>query len=365
VEKKKYSAADIVVLTGLEAVRKRPGMYIGSTGPAGVEHLIWELVANSIDQALVSSGGSVHVRIWPDDSIEVIDDGPGLNLQSDRVLGYFTQLHATPTADGHSPHVHLASRGVGIAVAVALCTRFEVTTTFQGQQLQCVWTNGGADESPVTTVAEPGIGTSVRMWLDDTIFDSVQAEPDRLRQRMQQLSALIPNLDVALTMHDETETWDGDLSDLLSLMHDRVPSSLHPATAMDLTAGDPPVSINITLAAAIDPEPHDQLTAFLNFEHTSEEGDFIRALRSTIWQVARTKLGGTAPNEPATTPIPGLVLVASVTMLHPVFGGPTRRRLDDPRAVAAVEHLAHEQLEQCIGTEPSLEDLLGSFASLL
>ena len=190
----KYAADDIKLLTLRDSIRKRPAMYIGSTGRHGVEQLVWELTANSVDQVLAGQANHVQIVIHDDDSIEVLDDGPGLDLRSEQVRSHFLENHPVSTADSHASHVHPSNLGTGLVVANALSSRFRVTTSFKAKTLRCEWTDGGENGGSPENLDEDWVGTSIRMWLDGSILDDVAVRPGSLDRRIHELNALIPDL---------------------------------------------------------------------------------------------------------------------------------------------------------------------------
>jgi len=123
-----YSGDDIVQRSFRDSVRLRPGMWIGGIGNQGVLHMTLEIVANCFDQALLGRASRIAVTLHADGSIEVIDDGPGVNLEDEQVYGWFSEGHREPTADGHHPHTHLNSWGVGVGVVNFLSRKMVVNT---------------------------------------------------------------------------------------------------------------------------------------------------------------------------------------------------------------------------------------------
>ena len=200
---KEYGASSITVLEGLEAVRMRPGMYIGSTGPRGLHHLIWEVVDNSIDEAMAGHATGVKVTLLEDGGVEVIDDGRGIPVEMHEqgmptVQVVMTQLHAGGKFDSDSYAVSGGLHGVGISVVNALSTRVEVQIKRDGR----LWKQDFDMAVPAELVdAGPaeGTGTRVRFWADPTIFESTEYDFDVVARRLQEMAFLNKGLTITLT----------------------------------------------------------------------------------------------------------------------------------------------------------------------
>lgn len=179
---KDYGASSITVLEGLEAVRLRPGMYIGSTGLRGLHHLIWEVVDNSVDEAMAGHASGVKVTLLEDGGVEVIDDGRGIPVEMHEqgmptVQVVMTQLHAGGKFDSDSYAVSGGLHGVGISVVNALSTRVEVEIKRDGR----LWKQDFHMAEPAELVdAGPaeGTGTRIRFWPDSSIFESTEFDFD-------------------------------------------------------------------------------------------------------------------------------------------------------------------------------------------
>ena len=198
-----YGASSITVLEGLEAVRMRPGMYIGSTGPRGLHHLIWEVVDNSIDEAMAGYASGVQVSLHDDGSVEVIDDGRGIPVEMHEqgmptVQVVMTQLHAGGKFDSDSYAVSGGLHGVGISVVNALSTRVEVEIKRDGR----LWKqnfNTAVPEEIIDAGPAEGTGTRVRFWADGTIFESTEYDFEIVARRLQEMAFLNKGLTITLT----------------------------------------------------------------------------------------------------------------------------------------------------------------------
>ncbi|MFI6871041.1 DNA topoisomerase (ATP-hydrolyzing) subunit B [Nocardia sp. NPDC050406] len=198
-----YGADSITVLEGLEAVRKRPGMYIGSTGERGLHHLIWEVVDNSVDEAMAGYASRVDVTLLADGGVEVVDDGRGIpttmhaqGIPTIEVV--MTQLHAGGKFDSDAYAVSGGLHGVGISVVNALSTRLEADVDFDGYH----WTQQYKDSKPGKLVqgdATKRTGTTIRFWPDPDIFETTTFNFETVARRLQEMAFLNKGLTITLT----------------------------------------------------------------------------------------------------------------------------------------------------------------------
>ncbi|WP_428639094.1 ATP-binding protein, partial [Schaalia sp.] len=210
-----YGASDITVLEGLEAVRKRPGMYIGSTGERGLHHLVYEVVDNSVDEALAGYASHIEVTILADGGIRVIDDGRGIPVDLHPTEGkptvevVMTILHAGGKFGGGGYAVSGGLHGVGISVVNALSTKVETEVRRQGYKWHISYANGGHTVKPLTRgEATDETGTTQTFYPDPEIFETVEFDFETLRARFQQMAFLNKGLTIQLT--DERELHEGD-----------------------------------------------------------------------------------------------------------------------------------------------------------
>ena len=200
-----YDARSITVLEGLEAVRKRPGMYIGSTGERGLHHLVYEVVDNAVNEALAGFCDRIDVTLLPDGGVRVIDDGRGIPVDEHPVEKrpavevVLTTLHAGGKFDGKSYAVSGGLHGVGVSVVNALSIRLEVEIRRDG----FVWRQTYEASHPVTTLTrgEPtdDTGTTIVFWPDQTIFETTDWDYETLSRRLQEMAFLNRDLEINLT----------------------------------------------------------------------------------------------------------------------------------------------------------------------
>ena len=324
-----------------DSIRSRPGMYVGSTGPNGVRVLALEILGNAVDQVLAARADSIEVVTRTDGSIEIRDNGPGINLDDDRVRRYFTSHHDEPTADGHIPHVHISygHAGLGLFVVTSLCEMLTVHTVHAGRRIVHEWTDAGLGHRTLENNGVPegtATFTAVRFWPDRTIFGSARLPADQVLQRLEELQRLVPNLRAVSFHHSSAPEDDG----LVALMTDNLrlvsdPIWRHEERLTDDT-GEP---IVVDLALSLGPhgsELHrqfpEQMLLYCNFFAVNDESGLHRAIRSAL---------GASEEEP----LNGLAVACNLRMLAPTFSGPTKQRVDDPVAMAAVASATTALLE--------------------
>ena len=201
-----YGADAIPVLEGLEAVRKRPGMYIGSTGERGLHHLVYEIVDNSVDEALAGYCDTITVTILEDGAIRVVDNGRGIPVDIHKAEGkstvevVLTVLHAGGKFGGGGYAVSGGLHGVGSSVVNALSTRLDVEVRRQGHVWRQSFRDGGVPQAPLSQdEATEETGTTITFWPDDGIFETIDFDYDTLRTRFQQTAFLNKGLRITLS----------------------------------------------------------------------------------------------------------------------------------------------------------------------
>ena len=220
-----YDASAITVLEGLEAVRKRPGMYIGSTGERGLHHLVWEIVDNSVDEALAGYADTIDVTLLADGGVRVRDNGRGIPTDIHPQEGVsavelvLTQLHAGGKFGGSGYKVSGGLHGVGSSVVNALSTRLDVCVRQKGHAFRMSFDHG-VPTGPLTRMEEtPVTGTTITYWANEEIFDAVTYDFETIRARFQQMAFLnkglrINLMDERIPAVPEGEAKDIDLDDL-------------------------------------------------------------------------------------------------------------------------------------------------------
>ena len=386
-----YDASDLKVLEGLEAVRIRPGMYIGSTGPRGLHHLVYEIVDNSVDEALAGYASHIEVRILPDNGIRVVDDGRGIPVDivpGEGVSGVetvMTKLHAGGKFGGGGYAVSGGLHGVGISVVNALSTRVDIEVRRQGFH----WTQTYKDQHPTAPLAQgqpmtddESTGTSVTFWADPAIFETTTYDFETLRSRFQQMAFLNKGLKITLTdlrqldeagdevagdgdnaaeeLH-QTATYQyvngiKDYVDYLVKSRKAVPveDEVINFDAEDLKLG---ISAEIAMewTTAYSESVHTFANTFSTTEGGTHEEGFRAALTSLVNRYAREKniLKDKDENLSGDDVREGLTAVVSVKLTNPQFEGQTKTKLGNSEAKTFVQRVMTDKLGDWFDAHPS------------
>ena len=386
-----YDASDLKVLEGLEAVRIRPGMYIGSTGPRGLHHLVYEIVDNSVDEALAGYASHIEVTILPDNGIRVVDDGRGIPVDivpGEGVSGVetvMTKLHAGGKFGGGGYAVSGGLHGVGISVVNALSTRVDIEVRRQGFH----WTQTYIDQKPTARLAkgEPmgedeSTGTSVTFWADGAIFETTTYDFEILRNRFQQMAFLNKGLKLSLTdlrepdqAGDEvagesddnaepkhqtvTYQYNDGIKDYVDyLVKSRKATPVEP-DVIDFEAEDLKIGISAEIAMQWTTAYSEAVHTFANTISTTEGGTheegFRAALTSLVNRYAREKniLKDKDENLSGDDVREGLTAVVSVKLTTPQFEGQTKTKLGNSEAKTFVQRVMTDKLGDWFDSHPS------------
>lgn len=385
-----YDASDLRVLEGLEAVRIRPGMYIGSTGPRGLHHLVYEIVDNSVDEALAGYATHIEVTILPDNGIRVVDDGRGIpvdEVPGEGVSGVetvMTKLHAGGKFGGGGYAVSGGLHGVGISVVNALSTRVDIEVRRQGYY----WTQTYINQRPTAPLErgramEDGesTGTSVTFWPDPKIFETTIYDFETLRARFQQMAFLNKGLKLSLTDMRETEptgdevTGESDASDELHqsvtyqyangikdyvayMVKMRKAQPIEP-DVIDIEAEDLSIGVSAEIAMQWTTAYSESVHTFANTIATTEGGaheeGFRAALTSMVNRYAREKniLKDKDENLSGDDVREGLTAVVSVKLTNPQFEGQTKTKLGNSEAKTFVQRIMNDRLGDWFDAHPN------------
>ena len=386
-----YDASDLRVLEGLEAVRIRPGMYIGSTGPRGLHHLVYEIVDNSVDEALAGYASHIEVTILPDGGVRVVDDGRGIpvdEVPGEGVSGVetvMTKLHAGGKFGGGGYAVSGGLHGVGISVVNALSTRVDIEVRRQGFH----WTQTYIDQKPTARLAkgEPmdedeSTGTSVTFWADGAIFETTTYDFETLRNRFQQMAFLNKGLKLSLTdlrepdqAGDEvagesddnaepkhqtvTYQYNDGIKDYVDyLVKSRKATPVEP-DVIDFEAEDLKIGISAEIAMQWTTAYSEAVHTFANTISTTEGGTheegFRAALTSLVNRYAREKniLKDRDENLSGDDVREGLTAVVSVKLTTPQFEGQTKTKLGNSEAKTFVQRVMTDKLGDWFDSHPS------------
>ena len=366
-----YGADQIQILEGLEAVRKRPGMYIGSTGPRGLHHLVYEVVDNSVDEALAGYCDVITVSIRKDGSIRVIDNGRGIPVdlnqqeQKSTVEVVLTILHAGGKFGGGGYSVSGGLHGVGISVVNALSSELDVEVRRQGAVWRMSFTNGVPDAPLVQGESSDETGTTVTFWPSAETFETVEFDYETLRARFQQMAFLNKGLRITLTdeRNDEEVTdsymYERGLVDYVEYLNKAKKNDLiHPEIiAFESEDGERKISLEVAMqwTNGYTESVHTYANTINTHEGGTHEEGFRAALTTLVNKYAREKniikekeenLSGDDVRE-------GLTAVISVKLAEPQFEGQTKTKLGNTEAKAFVQRVAGQQLGDWFDRNPT------------
>lgn len=354
-----YSAANIEVLEGLEPIRRRPGMYVGSVDDgSALHHLLWELVANSVDEHLAGRCRSIDVTLHDGGAATVEDDGGGIPVEQERrgvsVLELvLTQLHPGATYDGHSPHVHLGLHGVGVVAVNALSESLVAEVFRQGKHYRQAYRRG-RPEGPVEVVGETDRqGTRITFSPDPTIFKAPEFDASLVSDRLRELAFLFAGL--ACRFVDERKQrfhYEGGLGNYVERLS-RPGRPLHKPVVC--RGGQGPLKIEAALQWAEGASA--SILGFVNGLRTVAGGTHIKGLS---WALAGMFFEQTKAERPrdrrriAEAMEQGLSAVVHVHLHDPKFGSPTRAELKNPEIALAVTEIVADGLRRFCREQPEI-----------
>jgi DNA gyrase subunit B len=366
-----YSAGQIQVLKGLEAVRKRPGMYIGSTGVRGLHHLVYEVVDNSVDEALAGFCTRIDVRIHPDDSITVVDNGRGIPVDlhpEEKIPGVevaMTILHAGGKFDRNSYKVSGGLHGVGVSVVNALSESLEVEVRRDGKIHRQRFSRG----SKVTELEVVGkskeTGTTITFKPDPQIFTELRFSFDTLANRLRELAFLNKGLVITLTdervepgakPRREEYHYEGGIVEFVEFLRGtRRP--LHPAPIYIEASRE---EAEIELAIQYDDGYNENTFTFVNNINTHEGGSHLTGFKAALTRTLNDygKKNGLLKKDPDSLTgddvREGLTCVLSVKVREPQFEGQTKTKLGNSEVRGAVESVVNEKLATYLEEHPAV-----------
>lgn len=361
-----YSGKDIQVLEGLEAVRKRPGMYIGSTGLKGLHHLVYEVVDNSVDEALAGYCTSVDITIHPDNAITVVDNGRGIpvdkhpKLKKPTVEVVLTILHAGGKFGGSGYKVSGGLHGVGISVVNALSRRLSVEVKRDGY----IWTQNyeyGQPKGPLVPSGKTkATGTKVTFWPDEQIFETVEFDYDTLASRLRETAFLNKNLKITLTDERELEPrreefrYSGGIVDFVKYLNEGKDTLHHRVIYFEEEGEEGHIEVAMQWNAGYS----DSVLAFANNINTHEGGThldgFKTALTRTVNDYARRQgiLKDKEDNLSGEDIREGLAAVVSVKLRDPQFEGQTKTKLGNPEMRGFVQSATAQAFAEYLEEHP-------------
>ncbi|KIF75521.1 DNA gyrase subunit B [Streptomyces sp. 150FB] len=386
-----YNASAITVLEGLDAVRKRPGMYIGSTGERGLHHLVTEVVDNSVDEALAGHADTIDVTILADGGVRVIDNGRGIPVDivpsegKPAIEVVLTVLHAGGKFGGGGYAVSGGLHGVGVSVVNALSSKVAVEVRRDGYR----WTQDyklGVPTAPLARNEETDeSGTSVTFWADPDIFESTEYSFETLSRRFQEMAFL--NKGLRLTLTDERESakavagadvagadtaeapeaeqvrtvtyyYEGGIVDFVRYLNSRKGELIHP-TVIDIESEDKERMLSVEIAMQWNAQYSEGVYSFANTIHTHEGGTheegFRAAMTGLVNRYAREKkfLREKDDNLAGEDIREGLTAIISVKLGEPQFEGQTKTKLGNTEAKTYVQKVVHEHLTDWFDRHPN------------
>ena len=365
-----YGADQIQILEGLEAVRKRPGMYIGSTSSRGLHHLVYEIVDNSVDEALAGYCDHIQVFINPDNSITVIDNGRGIPVGINHKAGLpavevvFTVLHAGGKFGGGGYKVSGGLHGVGASVVNALSDWLEVEICHEGKVYRQRYEKGHVVyKLKVVDECDPEkTGTKVTFLPDETIFEDTVFDYDTLKQRFREMAFLTKGLRISLTdLRDEEPKervfhYEGGIKEFVQYLN----RSKTPLYEQIIYCEGTKDNVEVEVAMQHNDSYTDNTYGFVNNITTPEGGTHVVGFRNAITKTfndyARKNklLKDSEPNLSGEDIREGLTAIISVKIEDPQFEGQTKQKLGNSEARGAVDSIVSSQLQIVLEQNPAI-----------
>ena len=365
-----YGADQIQILEGLEAVRKRPGMYIGSTSSRGLHHLVYEIVDNSVDEALAGYCDHIQVFINPDNSITVIDNGRGIPVGINHKAGLpavevvFTVLHAGGKFGGGGYKVSGGLHGVGASVVNALTDWLEVEICHEGKVYRQRYEKGHVVyKLKVVDECDPEkTGTKVTFLPDETIFEDTVFDYDTLKQRFREMAFLTKGLRISLTdLRDEEPKervfhYEGGIKEFVQYLN----RSKTPLYEQIIYCEGTKDNVEVEVAMQHNDSYTDNTYGFVNNITTPEGGTHVVGFRNAITKTfndyARKNklLKDSEPNLSGEDIREGLTAIISVKIEDPQFEGQTKQKLGNSEARGAVDSIVSSQLQIFLEQNPAI-----------
>ncbi|MGH3382301.1 MAG: DNA gyrase subunit B, partial [Actinoallomurus sp.] len=366
-----YDASSITVLEGLEAVRKRPGMYIGSTGERGLHHLVYEIVDNSVDEALAGHADTIEVTLLADGGVRVSDNGRGIPVgmhpveKRPAIELVLTTLHAGGKFDSKSYAVSGGLHGVGSAVVNALSTKLEAEVRCDGFVWRQTYNWQGPTTQLVKGEATEETGTIISFWPDDTIFETLEWNFETLTRRMQEMAFL--NRRLSITLVDErpehingepksvTYYYEGGIEDFVRYLNAKK-DAVHQSV---IAFSDETEGMSLEVAMQWSGSYSESVHTFANTINTAEGGTheegFRAALTTVVNKYAREQKllrEGKDDNLAGEDVREGLTAILSIKLADPQFEGQTKTKLGNTEAKSFVQKAMYENLRGWLDANP-------------
>ena len=372
----KYDGTEIKILEGLEAVRKRPGMYIGTTSASGLHHLVWEIVDNSVDEAMAGYCSKIKVTVHPDNSISVEDNGRGIpvDLHPQKKIPtlevVLTILHAGGKFDNDSYKFSGGLHGVGVSVVNALSKKLVAQVKRDGKIYEMVFERGKTVQKMKEIGTSKTTGTIITFWPDDMIFETTTYNFDTLRDRLQETAFLNKNLKI--TLIDERELtprqvdyqYIGGIIDFVKYLNDEktvLPGLSRPIYIEGKSDPDAPISQMGVVEVALqwNTEFSDRTLSFANGIFTEEGGMHLEGFRTALTKVVNdygTRQGLLKEKDPKLEGgdiREGLTAVISVKLPDPQFEGQTKAKLGSSYMRTLTNKIVTQGLSEYLEEHPN------------
>jgi len=364
-----YSAKDITVLKGLEPVRERPGMYIGSTGLSGLHHLVYEVVDNAVDEAMAGYATRIDVTLLPDGACRVTDNGRGIPVDNhpdykgkSAAEVVMTVLHAGGKFGGEGYKISGGLHGVGVSVVNALSTRLELEIHRDGGKWTQTYAKGGVPQGKIQKAgASKKTGTTVTFWPDPTIFEEVEFRAQTLIERLREMAFLNQGLEIRFRdeRSDPPATQDfrftGGITDFVKHLN-ATKEPLFKRVVAFREAGE---DYDIDIAMQWNTGYYEGIHSFANNIATTEGGmheeGFRKALTNVVNKYARGKglLKEKDDNLQGEDIREGLTAIISVKLRNPQFEGQTKAKLGNTEMRSLVEKATNEKLAEWLEEHPT------------
>ncbi len=364
-----YTAKDITVLKGLEPVRERPGMYIGSTGPTGLHHLVYEVVDNSVDEAMAGEATRIDVTILADGGCRVTDNGRGMPVDNhpeykgkSAAEVIMTTLHAGGKFGGEGYKISGGLHGVGVSVVNALSSRLVLEVHRDGGKWVQEYAKGGKPQGKITKVkASKQRGTTVTFWPDATIFEETEFRAQTLLERLREMAFLNKGLEIRFTDErpdpklEQTYKFNGGITDFVKHLN----ASKEPIFKRVVAFEDQGTAGELDVAMQWNTGYYEGIHSFANNIATTEGGmheeGFKKALTNAVNRYARNRglLKEKDDNLQGEDIREGLTAIVSVKLRNPQFEGQTKAKLGNTEMRSFVEKATNEKLGDWLEEHPA------------
>ncbi len=363
-----YTGANIRVLEGIEAVRKRPGMYIGDTTPRGLHHLVYEVVDNSIDEAMAGYCKHIHVTVHGDGSTSIIDDGRGIPVDAHEsgistLEVVLTKVHAGGKFDHDTYKVSGGLHGVGVTVVNALSEWLEAEIHRDGQIWKQDYRQGIAQGAPRVVGPAKKTGTKITFLPDNEIFPIIDFDHDVLEKRLRELAFLNRGITIRLTDERGDEVRDqeffssGGLGEFVAYLNRAQVSTLHPPVV--LAGKDDERAVEVEVALQYNDSYSEMVVSYCNNINTVEGGTHLTGFRTALTRTLNNYAKSAAPAKNKDLSITGedfkegLTAIVSVRVPDPQFEGQTKTKLGNGEVEGIVSKVVNDKLAEFLEKNPA------------